>query len=147
MRKITFPRVFRRTYGANRLPVPPGPPDRDAGVSPGPLHPRGNADVMVRAGSRRIIDRDSGNHGRSFLSRTADELNSGPTPNRIDRGTTARNSGTISHANVAGWPYDGNALYIPHQAIPRKPITVSPFVRTIDTSVTIPSIGIGNPIA
>jgi len=152
--EIRFPRVFRRTYGSNALPVPPQPLNqRDAGVNVGkagmPL--RGNTGGISTPGSHARIDGDSGNDGRAYYGRTEDALNTGPVPDRINRNTTARNAGAIAISGepvgMGGWPYDGNALYIPHQSIPRKPQTPVVFVRTIDTGVTIPSVGIGNPVS
>lgn len=98
-----------------------------------------------RPASLAIIDGEALSPGRSFMGRTADDLETGIPPDRIDRETTARNAGKVGNL-VAGWPYDGNALLVPHTMIPRNPITVTPFARTIDTGVTVPSLPIGTPV-
>jgi hypothetical protein len=144
MRRFAFPRPWpARTVGNRTLPVTLAPVD-DAGVR-GPLRDASGWETSV-PGSFAIIDRDGASPGRAFLGRTADSLDSGPAPDRINRGTTARNAGVIGPTDIAGWPYDGNALLVPHTVIPRTPITVTPFARTIDTGVTIPSIPIGGPL-
>jgi hypothetical protein len=85
----------------------------------------------------------SADAGRSYLAQTGiPVLEGGPEPDRIDRDFPYLNSGLIGDM-VAGWPYDGNSLRIPHQYVPRVPYTVSPFGRMIDTGVTIPSIYVG----
>lgn len=152
MRKIVFPKIRIRTYGYNSTSVT-GTPYPDAGVNVGkngmPLRGRNDGGASL-PGSRRNIGGDSSSDGRSYLGNTQLDLQSGVAPDRINRNTRAQNMGTISVSGepigMGGWPYDGNALYMPHQRIPRTPITVSPFSRTIDTGVTIPAIGIGNPI-
>jgi hypothetical protein len=149
-RRIRFPAIRGRTYGYNAVPAreQPVPP----GTSPRQLPPAGGQpDAISERTSRYPAIGEGGSPGRSYLGRTEDALNSGPAPDRIDRAETPKHSGTIlpgtgESGGMAGWPYDGNALFIPHQRIPRKPITVTPFQRTIDTSVTVPSIGVGNPV-
>lgn len=148
MRRITFPRIWpARSVGDRTLPVTLQP--GAVVTSPHPL-PTAGGFATSEPPSWAIIDRDAASPGRSFLGRTADDLDSGPAPNRIDRATQARNAGKITGTGgpdgVAGWPYDGNALFVPHTVIPRTPITVSPFARTIDTGVTIPSLPIGGPV-
>lgn len=126
-----------------------------SGDDPGvvsPLPTRGTQiDETSAPGSARVIDADSFSPGRSFLGHTEDGLNNGRPPNRIDRGTTARNRGKVAvmgtPAGTDGWPYDGNALFIPHQVIPRRPITVTPFQRTIDTGLTVSAPSIGGPVS
>lgn len=143
MRRITFPRVWpARAVGSRTLPVTlqPNPPT----TVPNPLPVRGGF-VATTPGSARIIDAEAINPGRSYINRTGDDLDTGPAPDRINRGTTARNAGMIG--NMMQWPYDGNALFMPHQSIPRRPITVTPFARTIDTGVTIPSVLVGGPVS
>lgn len=123
------------------MTLQPAEPD----TSPRPLPLRGSqANEISAPASRRIIDGEAQNPGRSYLGRTGDLLDMGRAPDMIDRATPAANAGGID-GHVSGWPYDGNALLIPHQSIPRRPITVTPFVRNIDTGVTIPSISIGDP--
>lgn len=118
---------------------------RDVTAVPHPLPARGGFVAVVPA-SAAIIGGESQSPGRSFMGRTEDDLNTGLVPDRIDRGTTARNAGTIGDM-MNGWPYDGNAVLVPHTRIPRNPITVTAFARTIDTGVTVPSIAIGTPVA
>jgi hypothetical protein len=87
----------------------------------------------------------SADANRSYLADTADPvLNAGQAPDRIDRDFPFKNDGLIGNM-VVGWPYDGNALRIPHQYVPRHPYTVTPFGRMIDTGVTIPAIYVGEP--
>lgn len=148
MRRITFPKIIGRSYGFGTLPLAltPGKPD----TAPMEKAPLAGGMAASMPPSLAIIDRDSGAPGRSYLGRTEDALNLGPVPAYIDRETTARNAGKIGvgagPAGIGGWPYDGNALYLPHQRIPRKPITVTDFARTIDTGVRIPAVAIGGPV-
>jgi hypothetical protein len=95
-----------------------------------------------RSGGRlRIIG--SADAGRQYLAQTGvPVLQAGPEPDRIDRDFPYMNAGLIGNM-VSGWPYDGNALRIPHDYVPRKPYTVQPFGRMIDTGVTIPAIYVG----
>lgn len=148
MRRITFPRLVGRTYGFRTLPLALTPKAPD--VAPMQNARQAGGFSNTQPASRAIIDRDSGSPGRSFLGRTEDALNLGPVPGYIDRETAAANAGKIGVGagpdGIGGWPYDGNALYLPHQRIPRKPITVTAFARTIDTSVRIPAVGIGAPV-
>lgn len=143
---ITFRKVWpARSYGYRDLAhYPPNEPDAGA-----PALPLRGGFSNTRPASRGVIDSRALNSGRDFVVH-ADELETGPIPSAILRQTTARNAGTISAASprvgMVGWPYDGNFLRIPHQYIPRTPITVTPFVRTFDQSVTIPSIYIGGPV-
>lgn len=143
-RRIIFPRVWpARAVASRTLPVTLQPVD-DAGVR-GPFRQAGGWGNVVPA-SASIIDGDGLSPGRSYLDHTEDKLNTGAVPDRINRGTTARNAGKIANW-LAGWPYDGNELLVPHTMIPRRPITVTPFARTIDTGVTIPSQPIGDPVS
>lgn len=143
-----------RSYGYRSTAQQP-PSGNDPGVTT-PLPRRGaQADTTSSPASTRRIDGDAlapvSAGQRSYLAHTEDDLNTGPVPNRIDRGTTARNAGKIGvgayPAGIAGWPYDGNAMFIPHLVIPRRPITVTPFQRTIDTSVTVSAPAIGGPLS
>lgn len=161
MRRIVFPRVWpARAVASRTLPVtlqPIGPDagnDHDSALGvPGPLPTRGGF-VNVIPGSARIIDAEGITPGRAFIGgmQTAqNDLDSGHGPDRIDRETTARDKGKIAVGagpdGIMGWPYDANAMLIPHVAIPRRPITVTPFARTIDTGVTIPAAPIGDPVS
>lgn len=148
MREVRFPRVWpARAIASRTLPVTlqPTPPD----TVPHPLPVFGGfATELPR--SRRLIDRAAASGGRSFVSRTGDLLDTQGAPAPILRLTQGSDAGKIGVGagpdGIGGWPYDGNALLIPHQSIPRRPITVTPFVRSIDTGVTIPSIAIGDPV-
>lgn len=83
--------------------------------------------------------------GRTYLDDTGiDALNAGKVPDRIDRDFPYANDGLIGNM-VAGWPYDGSSLPIPHNYVPRRPYTVQPFGRMIDTGVTVPAIYVGEP--
>lgn len=157
-RRIVFPRIWpARAVASRTLPVTLQPIGPDAGNGhgsdalgvPGPLPVRGGWQTTIPA-SAHIVDGEGLSPGRGYMGRTEDLLNTGPVPDRINRGTTARNAGKVGASNgpqgIDGWPYDGNALMIPHNAIPRTPITVTPFSRTIDTGVTIPSQPIGDPV-
>lgn len=147
-RRIVFPRIWpARAVASRTLPVTLQPIDQIA--VPGPLPGAGGFRTSAEW-SGAIMDGEGMQPGRAFLGNTEADLNSGAAPDRINRGTTARNAGKIGPANmpggIGGWPYDGNALLVPHTMIPRRPITVTPFARTIDTGVTIPSQAIGDPI-
>lgn len=151
LRRFTFPTKPGRSYGY-RDTTRQEQPDRELG-SREVMPVRGaQPDYNSRAASRGVVGGiDGPNPGREFLGRTADDLDSGPIPNRIERNAPALNAGKIlagtgEPGGMAGWPYDGNALRIPHTVIPRKPITVTPFSRTIDTGVTVPSVGIASPL-
>lgn len=142
---IRFPVIIGRSYGFRTLPLALQPQQPD--TSPKPLRQAtAQPDTISDPRSRREIDSDyAGSPGRSYLGRTEDALNLGPAPDMIDRATPAANAGRIG-SDMGGWPYDGNALFVPHQVIPRKPITVSPFHRTIDTGITIPAVPIGGAL-
>lgn len=140
-RSFRFPNPLRRAPVSNALPV------TRAGTAPttvrGPLPRAGGSAASVPA-SRRNIGRDIARPGRSYLT-ILDDLNTGATPNYIDRRNDTRNAGVIGN-DMSGWPYDGNSLPIAHNRIPRTPRTVTPFRKSIDTNVTIPAIGIGSPV-
>jgi hypothetical protein len=148
---IRFPKIIGRTYGFNLLPLALRPIEPiDALSKPLRMH-TSQHDEISDPRSRRLIDTEiAPSPGRAYIAHTEDSLNLGPTPDRIDRETPAANRGKIGvgagPVGIGGWPYDGNALFMPHQRIPRTPITVTPFRRTIDTSVTIPSTPIGAPV-
>jgi hypothetical protein len=139
--RITFPRVFRRTPVVNALPVTEQPskpvtaPSAYTALDIGASNP----------GAHRIIDGDAGSYGRQSQG-IVNDLNDGPVPNRIDRQTRAKNTGDIGPRMAAGYPYDYNRVYMRHQRIPRNPQTVTPYRKTIDTSVTVPSVGVGAPL-
>jgi hypothetical protein len=148
---IRFPVVIGRSYGFRTLPLTLQPLPPDALAKPLPMH-TSQPDEIAEPASRRLIDSEYGTSpGRSYIAHTEDELNLGAPPNRIDRETPALNRGkTGVGAGPVGtnsFPYDGNAVFIPHQSIPRRPITVTLFQRTIDTGVTIPSTPIGSPVS
>lgn len=154
MRTITFPTIRGRSYAYNslvRMLTPGARGDEYAAATPTASAAGAQPDTFSAPASRTRKGGESASPGRAFLGRTEDRLNDGPAPDRINRDNPARNAGDIlpgigNRDGMAGWPYDGNALMIPHQRIPRTPITVTAFARTIDNSVTIPSIGVGNPV-
>lgn len=145
-----FPKLRLRTYAYNALPIPPRPPAPDAGIDK-PLHLRGNDLPESIAPSLRVIGGKSAAAPRDFDTSNNADLNSGAPPVMIRRGTRAQDRGAIvlgTGPTSDGPPSlpGGGALFMPHQSIPRKPITVTAFRRTIDTSSTIPSIGVGAPV-
>jgi hypothetical protein len=147
---VVFPKIVGRSYGFRTLPLALQPAPVDTVSKPLPMH-TSQPDEISEPGSRRLIDSEiAPSPGRSYLAHTEDTLNLGPVPDRIDRETPAANRGKIGvgagPVGIAGWPYDGKSLFIPHQSIPRKPITGAVFSRTIDTSATIPSTPIGSPV-
>lgn len=69
-----------------------------------------------------------------------------PLPGRITRIKRADNAGTIGEGQLdAAWPDFGRG-YIPHQYIPRHPVSVTPFDKTIDVTVTIPGVFVADPL-
>lgn len=138
---IKFPRIFRRTPVANALPVTQEPAQP---VTAGNRYSARDIGASNR-GAHRIIDSDAGSYGRQPLG-IVNDLNDGPVPNRIDRQTRAKNVGDIGPRQATGFPYDYNRVFMKHQRIPRNPQTVTPYRKTIDTSVTVPSVGIGAPV-
>lgn len=138
--KPVFPRLFRRTPDTNALPVTQAPTSPDTA----PTAFRGG-DRPSAPASLRGIGGDSGSdYNRTFIG-IPDTLNDGPVPDYINRDTRALNAGAIG-PEAAGYPYDSNGDFMPHQVITRKPGNVTPYAKTIDTGVTVPSIGIGTPV-
>jgi hypothetical protein len=138
--RISFPRLFRRAPDSGTLPITltPTPPDT------APTRERGGDRASAPA-SLRGIGGDSGSqYNRTFID-IPDTLNNGPVPDYINRDTRALNAGAVG-PDVAGWPYDANREFMPHQIITRKPGNVTPYAKTIDTGVTVPSISIGAPV-
>jgi hypothetical protein len=92
---------------------------------------------------RRIQILRSAAAGRPYLTDTGiAALQGGPEPDRIDRFVPEANDGLIGRG-VSGWPYDGNALRLPHQDTPRGMVAVRAFARTIDTQTAAPSVYVG----
>lgn len=136
-----FPPLFRRTPDTNALPVTqaPTPPDTAPTAFRGGDRPSAPA-------SLRVIGGENGpQYTRTFIG-IPDTLNAGPMPDYINRDTRALNAGAIG-PDAAGYPYDSNREFMPHQTILRKPANVTPYAKTIDTGVTVASIGIGTPLA
>lgn len=153
MRRIVFRRPWGRTYAYNALPADQSP-RRDPDVLPRPLPTSGNNLPTSAPSSRAIVDGRSRGGSRSFLGTSAIDLESGPPPVYIRRQTRAMNAGAVQRGTgpgiTGGRGYDpktdGGSLFIPHQRIPRKPVTLRPFLRTIDVASTIPARGIGAPV-
>jgi hypothetical protein len=150
---IRFPKLVGRSYGY-RSTAQTGAPEPPQVVPARRILSAGSQpDEISSPASRRIVGGREGpnTNDRGYIAHTEDQLNLGPLPDRINRDAQGRNAGKIGvgafPGGIAGWPYDGNALRSPHQVIPRKPITVTAFQRSIDTSVTIPAgPGIGGPV-
>lgn len=164
-RRLRFPilpEMIRRprSYGFNTHPVLLAPDNGNAmaldAKEAAQLHPRGNDYPDVIAGSRRVIDGASAPGSRQQFAGDSNErdLNGGPPPRYIRRLTRAQNAGGVWFGSGVGETSrqaidaqtDGGALYIPHQRIPRVPITVTAFRRTVDNTSTIPARGIGAPV-
>ena len=149
---IRFPKLRGRSYGY-RSTAETGAPEPPQVVPARLILSAGTQpDEISAPASRRIVGGREGPNtdDRGYIAHTEDDLNLGPLPNRINRDAQGADRGKIGvgayPGGIVGWPYDGNALRIPHQVIPRTPITVTAFQRTIDTSVTIPSgPGFGSP--
>lgn len=147
-----------RTVGYTALPVSGGAPDRDAGALHRPTPNRGNDYPDVAPESRRISDSGamSGRDGKGggSLPSFPTPLDTGLAPSYIRRRTQAADRGAVGPGtNVRrtgrlGYnaDTDGGSLTIPHIRIPRTPITVTAFRRTIDQTSSIPARGIGAPI-
>jgi hypothetical protein len=155
-----FPTYRGRSYGYDALakslgnivqrdegvPLKRVPLGKEAGNTIDGLPSRGNADRAVNPSSRLIMDGRSYRQGAEYFNSNERDLNAGPAPTYIRRMTTARNAGYVSPSQCASVAGGTGSLYIPHQRIPRHPITVSPFRRTVDVSSTIPARGIGAPV-
>lgn len=156
-----LPEIIRRprSYGFNTHPVALQPSATNFGLDPkdaAQLHPRGNDYPNVIADSRRVIDGRSARSGQDQFAADSNDtdLNGGPPPRYIRRLTRAQNAGAVFFGSGTGQTArqaidaatDGGALYIPHQRIPRVPITVTAFRRTVDNTSTIPARGIGAPV-
>jgi hypothetical protein len=152
--RITFRKPLGRTYGSNALPFPSGPPQRDEGIRQAPP-PRGGDTLSSVPASLRVIDA-RGRTGASPFTDNDRALNSGLPPQRIVRKTRALDRGSVQGGIGSGFAgtgptsydpkTDGGSVRIPHQIIPRKPITVTAFRRTIDSTSTIPARGIAAPL-
>lgn len=134
-----------------------GGPDVNAGVLRRYPPTRGNDYPNVAPSSRRIIDGPSSNRdgkaGGSLPSYPT-PLDTGFAPQYIRRRTRAQDHGAVGPGTGTGVSgvlgfnaaTDGGSLTIPHIRIPRTPITVTAFRRTIDMTSNIPARGIGAPI-
>jgi hypothetical protein len=132
-------------------------PDKNAGVLSRPLPVRGNDTPNTAPSSRRIIDGAAqGRDGKSggSLPSFPTPLDTGLAPTRIRRLTRAADHGAVQNGTGTGvsgplgfnFDTDGGSLTIPHTRIPRTPITVTAFRRTIDMTSSIPARGIGAPV-
>lgn len=148
-----------RTVGYASLPEEGGGgPDFNAGVLQRPLPDRGNDYPDVAPASRRIIDpapmvgRDG--KGGGSLPSFPTPLDTGLAPTYIRRRTQGADRGAVQPGTGVGVTgplgfnadTDGGSLTIPHIRIPRTPITVTAFRRTIDFTSSIPARGIGAPV-
>lgn len=147
-----------RTVGYRGLPEAGGGPDFNAGVLRKPTRDRGNDYPDVAPASRRISDagpmvgRDG--KGGGSLPSFPTPLDLGLAPTYIRRHTQAADRGVVGPGTNVGptgilgfnAATDGGSLTIPHIRIPRTPITVTAFRRTIDTTSSIPARGIGAPV-
>jgi len=146
-----------RTVGYASLPEE-GRPDFNAGVLKRPLRDRGNDYPDVAPASRRIIDagRMAGRDGKGggSIPSFPTPLDTGLAPTYIRRRTQAADRGAVQRGTGVGVTgplgfnadTDGGSLTIPHIRIPRTPITVTAFRRTIDFTSSIPARGIGAPV-
>lgn len=134
-----FPFPIRRQPVTFSLPISlrPTPPDT------APNAERGGDRPSAPASFRPVFIDVGGGPNQGFIN-LPDTLNSGPLPDYIDRRTPALNAGAIG-PDQAGWPYDSNTEFMPHLTIDRTPANVTPYAKTMDTGITIPSIGIGQP--
>lgn len=144
------------------------PPDKNAGALAGSVPKRGtpsdgtppligNVYPNVAPKSRRIID-----HGQisgrlkagGALPGYPTPLDTGLPPQHIRRRTQAADRGAVGPGTNTGITgplgfndqSNGGSLTIPHVRIPRTPITVTTFRRTIDMTSSIPARGIGAPV-
>lgn len=141
--RVTFPPLFRRTPTTNALPITK--PYQGVPVDTVSYMPERGGDRASAPASLLGIGGDSGPKQMRTAVDIGDSLNLGPSPDMIDPGRRALNAGAIGPDSL-GWPYDDNGAFMPHQTIDRKPANVTPYTKTIDTGVTIPSIGIGAPV-
>lgn len=121
---------------------------------PGPM--TGNSYPNVAPTSRRIIDRGliSGRLSTGgALPGYPTPLDTGLPPKRIRRLTRAQDHGAVTAGTgtgvTGGLGYNitsGSVQTIPHIRIPRTPITVTAFRRTVDTTSGIPAKGIASPL-
>lgn len=117
----------------------------------------GNAAPATAPESRRL----TGPHqsGKRFSTGGAlpgypTPLDTGLSPSRIRRLTQAADRGAVAPGTAQGRTgalgfnalTNGASLTIPHIRIPRTPITVTAFRRTIDTTSGIPARGIASPL-
>lgn len=135
-------------------------PDRDAGVLRRPLPVQGNPTPATAPSSRRLTDEPGLPSSVSYSAGGAlpgfpTPLDTGLPPSRIRRLTQAKDRGAVAPGTGVGVTgglgfnargSNGSLPTIPHIRIPRTPITVTAFRRTIDTTSSIPSRGIGAPV-
>lgn len=132
-------------------------PDVNTGVLRRPLPDRGNDYPDVAPASRRLTG--PGQSGRRYSTGGAmpgfpTSLDTGLPPTRIRRLTQAADRGAVgpgTNVRVTGAlgynaGTNGGSQTIPHIRIPRTPITVTAFRRTIDLTSSIPARGIGAPV-
>lgn len=116
-----------------------------------------NAYPNVAPQSRRITDTGliSGRMSSGgALPGYPTSLDTGLPPKRIRRRTQAADRGAVGPGTNTGITgplgfndsTNGASMTIPHIRIPRTPITVTAFRRTIDFTSSIPARGIGAPV-
>lgn len=69
-----------------------------------------------------------------------------PLPSRIMRFMRSKTGGTIGENQLDAANPDYGRGYIPHEYIPRRPVTVTPYDKNIDVTTTIPAIYVGDPL-
>lgn len=118
---------------------------------------QGNAAPAVAPESRRITDpgQISGRlSAGGSLPGFPTPLDTGLPPQRIRRRTQAADRGAVgpgtgtrrTGALGVNAQTNGASMTIPHIRIPRTPITVTAFRRTVDTTSGIPARGIASPL-
>lgn len=149
-----------RTVGYRSLPEEASQdrgPDFNTGVMRKPLPTRGNDYPDVAPASRRLTG--PGQTGKRYSSGGAlpgfpTALDTGLPPTRIRRLTQAADRGAVANGTGTGVTgalgynagSNGGSMTIPHIRIPRTPITVTAFRRTVDLTSSIPARGIGAPV-
>lgn len=155
-RIVAYGRLPAEATGGRDVDYHTMPPDKATPGDTMQLPILGNSYPDVAPASRRIIDR-SQISGRlsagGALPGYPTSLDTGLPPQRIRRRTQAADRGAVGPGTGTGITgalgyndQNGSAMTIPHIRIPRTPITVTAFRRTIDFTSSIPARGIGAPV-